>query len=118
MSHVTERILPADFTDPNLQQIADVIWRLAEDGKFTSERLMATEALADMGPLLTELVMSGQRRGNFEQTLGGALEHLEYKRKQNLHEQEKANRHNETETLRKIEKFHQGADMRRRPKIQ
>lgn len=118
ISQVVEKILPSDFTNGNLQQIAEVIWRLAENGKFTAERLMATEELAEMGALLTELVMSGQRRGNFEQTLNGALDHLEYRRKRRHLEYLKSNRHENPEALRKISEFHQDADKRRRPKIQ
>ncbi len=118
ISHVVEKVDPADFTDSNLQLIADVIWRLAEDGKFTTERLMATEEMADMGSLLTELVMAGQRRGNLELTLAGALEHLESKRKRLQYDQQKANGHHEPETLRKIGEFNRNADMRRWPKIQ
>ena len=113
--HAAERIDPSDFSHPHLQTIAQQVWRLAQDGHLHMEELMSLEVMADYGPLLTTLVTAGEQRGNYEPTLGGAVDMLVRQRDQaqaqQLHDAD------DDEALRKLTQHYRQGDKRRWPKI-
>ncbi|MHC4295214.1 MAG: toprim domain-containing protein, partial [Planctomycetota bacterium] len=75
-----EQLDLADFTNEQYRRIASVLWTVGKDGRINLDELLASEELSGAGPLLTDLANCGQRRGNHEQTLGDAVEHLLYLR--------------------------------------
>ena len=68
-----ERIDPDHFTDAMLQTIARWMWQMGAAGKLSLEELLATEELTSLQPMLVEMSLAGQRRGNHEQTLRDAV---------------------------------------------
>jgi len=112
---VAERLDPKDFPDPPLRPVAECLWALGRDGHLTLEDVLASEAMADLGPLLVDLAMAGQRRENYEQTLNHAVEHMLYCRKRQRLQDLKSSGYS-GETLRRIQET-AGSDVRRRPRI-
>ncbi len=112
---VAERLDPADFTEPALAALAMSLWRLGAAGHATLEDLLATPEGSSLGALAAELVTAGSRRGNYEITLAGAMEHMMYRRQKSQNDNLKSSGLSE-ENLRQLQKnLHQG-DLRRYPK--
>ena len=110
-----ERISPADFTDQDFRAIATCVWTTAQSGEIAVEDLLAREELADMGALLTELAGAGERRGNYQETLSGAVDLMVYHREHDEMRKLKADGLSD-ETLREIH-HRREADVRRVPRI-
>ncbi len=111
-----QEVSPNDFSNSTLRSIAEVVWSLGQTGKLTVEQLVASEAMASCGPVVTDLITSGQRRGNHEQTLDGAVKHLLYRRnRQEIQELKRAGLNDET--LRQLNQEFRQSDLRRHPKI-
>ncbi|HUU60399.1 MAG TPA: DNA primase [Phycisphaerae bacterium] len=109
-----ERIDPDDFAEGTLRAVAEEIWRRAPSGSLCLEELLGCERMAPHGQLLTDLAAVGEDRGNFEQTLAGAVEHIVYRRNRQEMERLKGSGYDE-ETLRRIGR--RCRDVRRLPKI-
>ncbi len=115
-----ERIDASDFSDLVLQQIARKVWSLGMDGNFSLDSMLASEEIAVHGSLLAEMVTEGASRGNFEETLAGAIELMIYRRQRGQIEHLKQSGYDE-KTLRELnDRLRQGVtegDVRRHPKI-
>lgn len=110
-----EQVSPQDFADPDMRQIAECLWVLGAQGRANLEDLLANQELSPKGPLLAELAMSGQRRGNYEPTLADAVESMTYRRSKREMQDLKSTGLGD-ETLREIQRL-QVPDVRRHPKI-
>jgi len=108
----TERLDPRDFADEQYRRIAHCLWRR----RGNLEDLLASEALADLGPLLTELAEEGRQRGNYEQTLADAVEYMIYRRRQEELQALKKSADND-EALRELTRRLRSGDIRRHPRI-
>ncbi len=75
-----ERIDPRDFTEGDLRVVAEVVWRLNAEGRGELENILACESLAQYGALVADLATAGERRGELENTLAGAVEKMLYRR--------------------------------------
>ncbi len=115
LDHVIERIDPTDFTDGTLRLIAHNIWQLGHDGPWHLEQLLVRDQMAQMGSLLTDLVMAGERRGNYEATLTGAADDIVRRRDQRELDSLKAD--GSEDARRKLTQQLKAGDNRRRPKI-
>ncbi len=113
---VMEKIDPTDFDHPDYTRIAQEIWRRGQGGHFAAEELIASEAMAPLGPLLADLIAAGEHRGNHEQTLAGAVEFILYHRNQQQMQGLKSAGYSE-ETLRELDQHLKKPDARRRPRI-
>ncbi len=106
-----------DFQDRNLRRIAEQIWARADAGGASLEQLLAGEELADLGPLLTDLARAGERRGNYEQTLAGAVEYLLCRQSARQMQELKAAGLKDEHALRELNQQLRQADPRGYPKI-
>ena len=86
------------------------------DGRFTVDDLLAKESLAEHGPIIAELAAIGQRRGNHEPTLNGAMDALIARRHRKELNQFKSQGLTD-EVLRAIHSHHSQPDPRRMPRI-
>ena len=111
-----EQIEPGDFDDSVLQTIAKSIWRLGKAGRLSLEELLASEDMSTAAPLITELANTGEKRGNYEQTLAGAVEHMIYRRSRQKLQELRSSELND-DSLRKLDQHFRQADIRRHPKI-
>ena len=105
------------FNDAELAVIAERIWAMGEDGRLSLEDLLAVEEMADFAPLLTELSITAQRRGNHEQTLTDAVAAL-LNRQENREMQEIKAQPMDDENLRRLQERFGKTDPRKRPGIQ
>jgi DNA primase len=78
--NTAERIDPHDFEEPALRAIAGELWRLGHEGRGGLEELLACESMSQYAALLSELAAEGIGRGNFDETLAGAVQYLVYRR--------------------------------------
>ncbi|MGC9454564.1 MAG: DNA primase [Phycisphaerae bacterium] len=115
--HAAERIGPEDFSDPRLRRIAEAVWQLAEKDRLTLEELLSREDLAELGSLAAELASASEQRGNDEQTLAGAVEHIAVRRHRREIEELKLRSRTDDEALRRLGNHHRNPDPRRYPKI-
>ena len=114
---VMEKLDATDFEDRDFARIAQEIWRRGQEGHLASEELVASETMAPLGGLLAELIATGQRRGNHEQTLAGAVEYMLYRRNRRQMQGLKSAGYTD-ESLRQLTDQHlKKPDARRRPKI-
>jgi DNA primase len=111
-----EQIGPEDFTDALLRQVATCVWQAGKSRRLSMEHLLATEGLAEKGGALVELLEAGRRRGNHEQTLAAAVEHLLYRRKRREIQELKESGTGD-EALRALQDQLRGPDLRRHPRI-
>ncbi|MBI5725450.1 MAG: DNA primase [Planctomycetes bacterium] len=111
-----ERIDPTDFTSPDLQRVARKLWDLGHAGGGSIDQLLAAQEIADLGSLVADLAHAGEKRGNFETTLDGAVQHLIYRRSQKAVQELKQSGLNDN-VLDQLQRHHQQADPRRIPKI-
>jgi len=112
-----ERIDPSDFQDPRLRTLAECVWAMGQAGRLSLEELLAAEAMSPWGALLTDLAEAGERRGNFEETLHGALSSLLRRREKEELQQSKMGGYTE-EILEGIQRRHQTGDVRRTTRIE
>ena len=115
-----ERIDPGDFTDQRLREVAQCIWRLGTAGRLEVDSLLSAEELGPYGDLLASLTLEGQARGNYEQTLNGALDKLLHRKSLQEYQNVKANGIGSDEALREIQQRLRGTPHQptRRPTIQ
>ena len=78
--------------------------------------MLASEELAEAGALLTKLAAAGERRGNYEQTLRGAVEHILYQRHRQELKDLRASGDSD-QALRELAQRLKSPDIRRHPKI-
>ena len=112
-----ERIDPHDFVDPQLRTVAECLWALGAAARLSLDELLAAEAMSDHGGLLTDLAESGDRRGNFEETLQGAISYLLRRQEKRDMLQSRTGGYTE-EVLRQIERQHRVGDVRRTTRIE
>jgi DNA primase len=113
---VMEKLDASDFGTGDYASIADEIWRRGAAGLLATEELVACEAMAPLGGVLADLIATGQRRGNHEQTLAGAVEFLLYQRNRQQMQDQKSEGYTD-DMLRQLDQSLKKADARRRPKI-
>jgi DNA primase len=112
----SQRISPDDFTDPTLRQIAQALWSAAAGGTVRIDELLTREELSSCAGLLVELSEAGERRGNYEATLAGAVEHLVWRRgRREVQDMKSAGLSDES--LRTLSQHLRQQDPRRHPKI-
>jgi len=111
-----ERVDWNDFTDPKLRLVAQRVWALGQAHRLTLEDLLADEALLELGGLVTDLSAAGEKKGNYEETLHGAVSHILYVRQNRQLAPVSEDRYND-EALKKVLQRHRVADIRRHPKI-
>ena len=111
-----ERISPEHFHDPVLRQVADHVWEAGAAGRLRINELLACEQLSPHSGLLVELARRGERRGNYEQTLTGAVENMLYRQGRSELQDLKLSELTD-ESLRAIDQHLRKADVRRVPKI-
>ena len=111
-----EGVGPEDFSDPHMREIAEGIWELGRRGHLRMEDLLARQEMSIHAALLAELADWGERRGNYEQTLAGAIEHLlDRRRKRELQDMKASGL--DDDKLRRLDESLRQADPRRHPKI-
>lgn len=113
---VAERVTPQDFTCKGLGEVAECVWSLGRAGGLSLEALLAMDEMSDGGALLTDLAADGERRGNYEQTIAGAMEHLAYRDGRRQLQELKASGYSD-EALRELGQRLQQPDARRKPRI-
>jgi DNA primase len=111
-----ERIGPADFSDAALRAVAERVWSLGSSGRLALDEVVASEAMAAHGALVAELATAGERRGNYEPTLVGAVDLMLYYRGKKDLDDLKAGGLSD-ETLRAIQQWHRQSSVRRGPRI-
>lgn len=113
---VAERIDWHDFQDARLRAVAEAVWSAGQAGRLSLDDILAAEAMAEMGALLTDLASAGERQGRHEQVLQGAMAHLLYlserARARDLLAQQVTD-----EALRDVWRRGQLADPRRTPRL-
>jgi len=112
-----ERIDPQDFNDTRLRSVAECVWAMGQAGGLSLEELLAVEAMSHLGGLLTDLAEAGESRGNFEETLNGAVSYVLRRREKQEIQQSKMSGYTE-EVLKRIQKRHQVGDVGRIPRIE
>ncbi len=115
--HAAERIGPEDFAEPSLRRLAGAVWELAARDRLAVEELLGREDLAELGSLVAELASAGERRGNDEQTLDGAVEYMLGRRHRRELEELKSSGRLDDEALRRLGNHHRSPDPRRHPRI-
>jgi len=74
---VAEVMGPDDFSDPNLRAVAAAIFKWASDSdNCRLADLLAVHMDLDQVDLITSLAEQGQRKGNFQSNLSGALSYI------------------------------------------
>jgi len=117
LDSAAERIDPQDFQDPRLRAVAECLWRMGQAGRLSLEELLAVEAMSRLGGLLTDLAEVGESRGNFEETLRGAVSSMLRRREKQEIQQSKMSGYTE-EILKRIHRRHQVGDVGRIPRIE
>ncbi|MBN1555224.1 MAG: DNA primase [Phycisphaerae bacterium] len=115
--HAAERIDPSDFHDALLRSLAERIWPLGLDGRLSLDELLADENMVSFAPILTELSLAGQRRGNHQRTLEEAVDRICH-RKEFQSVQELKTGPLDDESLRELQNRFRQSDPRKRPRIQ
>ena len=73
-----ERLAVDDFGDDQYRAIAQCIWKLGHDGKLCLDEILPLESMSPFAGMIVDLATDGEKRGNFEKTLSGAVEHMMY----------------------------------------
>ena len=113
---VSASISPEDFADADMRQLAEHVWQLARSGRLRIDELLARQDLSVHAALLAELSEGGERRGNYEDTLAGAIEHL-LGRRRKLELQDMKSSGLNDDALRRLDESLRQADPRRHPRI-
>lgn len=111
-----ERVCPDDFLQPRLRWLAERLWQKGGRGEIRLEELLADPALAETGGLLIALAEAGEKRGNYEATLAGALDLIAHRRSHQEIQQIKQNGLDD-DALRRVQQSAQGPNPRRLPRI-
>ena len=111
-----ERIGPEDFVSPAYKRVAQVVWQSAGGGEVSLDDLLANAELVDQGGLLTDLAAAGEHRGNYEQTIHGAVDYILYRRNRQELRDLKASK-DDDEALKRLARMLKAPDLRRRPNI-
>jgi len=113
---VAERIDPSDFADERYRSVAEAVWKAGVVGRLNLEELLACDELAESGDLVTDLAEEGQKRGNYQLTLVGAMDYMLYRKsKEDLQALKEAK--DSDEALRELSNRLKAPDLRRRPSI-
>ena len=73
---VAGKVTPEMFEEPSLRVVAEEVWRLAAADRLELAVLLGTGRGQELGTLITDLQLDAERRGQFDQTLQGAVEVL------------------------------------------
>ena len=112
---VHERIDPHHFRDPALRAVAECVWRFGVEGQLCLENVLASEELADYGSVLADLATAGELRGNYQPTVNGAVELMQYHAdRADLREIRAGGL--DDDALRRLQQRLKAPDARRRPK--
>jgi len=115
---VQERVSPEMFREPTLRAVAERVWELGRAGRLDISTLLNSEQGQAWGGVLTDLQLSAQQRGNYEQTLADAAEDLCRRRRQEELQHLKAQGDRASpEVLSRIAQLGRRTDRRRRPKL-
>ena len=114
-----ERVAPSDFGDGEFRAVAEEAWRLGHQGRLHLDELLPLESMTPYAGMLADIAYTGERRGNYEQTLQGAIEDLLYWRAREesvgMPKSPKDMGNDELHKLR--EKLQQQVDMRKLPPV-
>ncbi len=111
-----ERMGPDDFTDDQYRAIAKVMWQAGQAGRPLMEETLASEEGSALSALIAELAFDGEKRGNYQNTLSGALEQIcDARRKQEM--QDIKQNGLSDDALRRLSPHLRKADVRRFPGI-
>ena len=113
--HAAEQLDSKDFIHEQYRKVAECLWSAGANGRINLEDLLATEEMADLGAVLADLVQKGERRGNYEPTLNGAVEHILYQRDRESLKQLRTAGHDD-DTLHQLHNRLKTSDMRKYPK--
>ncbi|MCP4378782.1 MAG: DNA primase [bacterium] len=113
---VSEKLQPADFTNPELRQIAEKIWALGHDDRLTLQAVMSDSGMHEQANMLSAMAMAGQTHALGELALATAMESL-LQRHSNRDIQRIRSGDLDDEALRQLTNHHKEADPRRQPKI-
>jgi len=115
---VQERVSPKMFRQPTLRAVAERVWELGRAGRLDISALLNSEQGQEWGEVLTDLQVSAQQRGNYEQTLSDAAEDLCRRRRQEELQHLKARADTSSpEVLARIARLGRQTDRRRRPRL-
>lgn len=114
--HAAERLGPDDFIDDQMRTIAKVMWQAGLAGRHLMEDALATEEGSALSGVIAELATAGEKRGNYQNTLDGALEQIYESRRRQEMQDIKQNGLND-DALRKLSPHLRKADVRRFPGI-
>lgn len=111
-----ERIDPEHFNDAILRAIAHRVWDKGHQGQLSLENLLAMEELAGLAPVLTELSIAGQQRGQHAETLAEAVTKiLDRHDKADLESMKRSEL--DDDQLRQLQERFRKTDPTKRPKI-
>ncbi len=80
-TQLQQRLQPQDFTDEQLRRLADIYWAYQRDeGEPVFSELLATLSDPDLKDLAVALLQEAQAMNDLDQTVQGALEHLQHTR--------------------------------------
>ena len=113
---VSEKLLPADFTSPELRRIAEKVWTLGHDDRLTLQAVMSDSQMHPQADILAEMAMAGQKHAHGEQALAAAMEAL-LQRHSDRDIQKVRGGDLDDDALRQLTNHHREADPRRLPKI-
>lgn len=114
--HAAERLDSRDFADEQYRRVAELVWAAGADGRLNLEELLASDGSQSLARLLTDLAGAGERRGNFEETLEGAVTYMLYQRERRDQEVLRSSPRDD-EALRELSQRLKTPDVRRHPKI-
>ncbi len=115
---VRGRITPAMFGDPALRAVAEEVWRLGEADRLELAAVLGASDSERWGRLVTDLQITGEKRGNHESTLAEATE--DFHRRQRREELQNLKEQGDTDKvalMRKIAEHARQPDPRRRPRL-
>ncbi len=111
-----ERVCPDDFQETRLRWLAERLWQRGGRGEIRLEELLADPVLAEAGGFLIALAEAGEKRGNCEATLAGALDLIAHRRSYREMQQIKQGGLDD-DALRRVQQSAQGPNPRRLPRI-
>jgi DNA primase len=112
-----ERIGPEDFRSPECRRLAEAIWECGQEGRIAVGELLSRQELAQMGRFVTDLADAGQRKGNFEPTLAGAVDRILHRRNRK-EVQDLKDSPADDDALKRLTRMRKAPDMRQHPGIQ
>ena len=113
---VAERLDPSDFSDEQYRRIAERVWAAGVAGRLNLEELLASCEVVSLGDMIADLSARGEARGNYDETLAGAVEYMAYRRSRRDLQELKASKDND-QSLRDLTRMLSQPDVRRHPRI-